>query len=60
MSVICNQRRRNQLLESVLTQSGESPVAIQAHPQTAGGPLGTTQLRAQMLICLRIVPKCVG
>ena len=36
--MIRNQRCYIQLLESVLTQSGESPATIQAHPQTAGIP----------------------
>lgn len=60
MSMICNQQCHIQLLEGMLTQPSESPATIQAHPQTAGSPLGTTQLRAQVLICLRIDPKCVG
>lgn len=38
MAVIRNQRCHNQLLESVLTQSGESPATIQAHPQATGVP----------------------
>ena len=38
MAVIHNQRCHIKLLESVLTQPGESRATIQAHPQASGIP----------------------